>query len=323
MIEYFFVPVLNGLKFVSELNPSSWDADFFIETTPEGFSQVDYCQKVNRNETRKIQFQSTEPDNWVVQVEDRNGVVIDSITPSIVWTPTGVNWVQFEAEIVTPFQTDGYYRVFIRQVVFTGAALLDDLNAPLLDNLGEELLDDSPAVPVVDTFATSEWIDVRLEHPNTELLQFSNEYNDENLYFEGGFTANLRAECHIYKRVPASERSAFRNTAGKLKVLSSRTRRRRVLEFKNLPPYLHEQISIGLSLTTVRLNESVYASEEGLSEPEYKSALFLLSNSSAVVEDITGFDPEQNPPLDPIFPIATENNDDIITETNDTIVYKF
>lgn len=298
MNDYFYIPVLNGLFFYYPGSTQYLYNRSFVEEAEflVGFTQKGYCQKVSLSEGRKVQFQSNY-DVHQAELLDIDDNVITTLLINPVFTPIDGNYIQYE--FLVPFNAEGYFRVRL-----TGSGSGGDV------------------------YAISEWVVVQETFDNTFVLEFSNSENDELLYFDGGFTARLQVEAHLYKRNPQAEITYFRGSDGRGRNLSSRTQRRYVFETKDLPHYIHEQLAIGCSLDRIQIDGSFYSSEEGYEGPDYTSNLYMLANGTVILEHRNGFGAPANfNPKSPATPgetfnIIDENSDPLITENGDNLVWR-
>lgn len=292
MNTHFFVPILNGFRFyypdtgVGQLSRQEYNAVDYV-----GLNVAGYCQKALKA-VRKIQFQ-TNFDNITVRLLDINSLEIATYPAVEVFDATASEGYKFyEADIDLSAQPNGYYKVQIE---------VDD------------------GVTFVD--AISEWIQLADIWPNTVLIDFTNDLNDFEIYWDNEFVAQLLVEGLIHQRTPGSTRNFFINSKGLPSVLSAKFQRKAKLYFYNLPPYLYEQLQIGFMCSTATIDNEPYVSEEGLPDPEYKPQHYLLSNNNIILWSKIGQDNDLS--FNALtFNIIDNNNNDIVDNFGNNLVWK-
>ena len=262
MNNYLYVPDLNGFRFLDENSLFDLESKTDLEIQQEhiGFSQVTYCQKYEAGTTRKIQWQSDYAANRVELLDkDKNVVSQFPVGPTniVKTTVDGVNY--YELSLV------------LNQI---GVHFLRIEAAPTTAQLGT-------AKDYI-----SEPIAIATKWDNCFLFEFSNYEDDENLHFEDGFTANLLVECLFYKRSSQTENHVFRSSTGRGRNLSSRVQKRYTVNYLNLPAYLWEQLTIGLSLSEITVSGNKFICSEGLGDVSYSNSLYQRGASEAILERI-------------------------------------
>lgn len=134
----------------------------------------------------------------------------------------------------------------------------------------------------------SEPIDLKVEHPKTNLIVYTNQDNAFDITWTTGYIGRIRVPSILFKRLPQGDRTTSRNSDFSLVKVSAR--KQRVLEFQTfmLPPYLHEKLSVIFDLDNWSINGVEYQSSEDYNEPEYLDR-FYLANSSIKIEQVGWF----------------------------------
>ena len=133
--------------------------------------------------------------------------------------------------------------------------------------------------------AISEPIDLKVEHPKTYLINYSNLDNAYGVTWTTGIKFNLRVEAMLFKRLPTGERTISRDADFTPVKVSSRRMRNFLFEVYMLPPYLHEKLAVIFDLDNWFINGVKYQATEGYDEPSYIDR-FMLANSSIKVEQV-------------------------------------
>lgn len=141
---------------------------------------------------------------------------------------------------------------------------------------------------VVKREFTSEPISLEVEHKNTLYIEYANRDNAFDINYQTGISHKIRVEARNFKRIPASTQETIRNTDGQLKKLLAKPQRKFLIEFFQIPPYLHEKLSVIFNHDTIRINGIQFQTDEGYGEPQYL-VRYSLSNASIVVEQSEWF----------------------------------
>lgn len=134
----------------------------------------------------------------------------------------------------------------------------------------------------------SEPIEVSTRHKNTLYIEYANRDNAFDIDYQTGIINKIRVEARNFKRIPASEQETIRNTDGELRKLLAKPQRKFLIEFFQLPPYLHEKLSVIFNHDIVRINGVQFQTDEAYGEPQYL-VRYKLSNSTIVVEQSEWF----------------------------------
>lgn len=137
--------------------------------------------------------------------------------------------------------------------------------------------------------ALTEPIDLKVEHPGTNLVKFRNFDNAFGVTWTTLFNCRMRIESLLFKRFPGGERSVSRNSDYSLVKVSAQKQRILLFETYQLPPYLHEKLSVACDMDFFSINDTEFQTSEGYSEPQYLTR-YALSNSSVKVEQVGWFD---------------------------------
>lgn len=139
-----------------------------------------------------------------------------------------------------------------------------------------------------DKELVSEPIEVRTEHVGTYKLVYSNEDNAFDVVWATGYRGFLRVPASFFKRLPAGVRTVTRTPSDSLVKLSARKRRVTLFETFQLPPYLHEALSVIFDLDFFSINGVAHQSEDDYAEPSYQEH-GRLSDSSIRLEQLNWF----------------------------------
>lgn len=129
----------------------------------------------------------------------------------------------------------------------------------------------------------SEPIDLRVSHPNTQLLEARNFDNAADVVFTTGITLKIRLEGKLQKPVPGRQDENYRESNGSPVKLTSRPQRKYKLEYFNQPFYRLELLDVLFGWDQILINKVEYLSEEGTSEPANRD-FYLLANGNVTVE---------------------------------------
>ena len=156
--------------------------------------------------------------------------------------------------------------------------------------------------------AVSEPIDLQVNHPGTVLIKARNNDNAFGITWTTGYIITLRIPAHFgNRRFPGGERSVNRNSNYKLVKINAKKTRGIELMVWEVPPYLHEKLSVVFDMDSYSINGHECQSNEGYGEPEYVDQ-YLLANSSIKVE-VVWFDNYNSDDIGPVADggyIATE-----------------
>lgn len=137
--------------------------------------------------------------------------------------------------------------------------------------------------------ATSEPIDLKVSHPDTNLVVYRNFDNAFGMTWTTGIICRIRVESIFFKRLPGGERTVTRNSNFSLVKVSAKKTRGILFETFALPPYLHEKLSVLFDCDFKSINSVEVESNEGYNEPVYLTR-YMLSNSSIKLEAKQWFD---------------------------------
>lgn len=141
---------------------------------------------------------------------------------------------------------------------------------------------------VIQRTAISEPIELDVVHENTLYFEFNNIDNAFDIDYQTGITGKVRVEARNFKRVPSQTKETIRNTDGELKTLISKPQRKFLIEFYQLPPYLHEKLSVIFQHDNININGVAFQTEEGYEEPQYLLR-YPLANAQIIVEQSNWF----------------------------------
>lgn len=136
---------------------------------------------------------------------------------------------------------------------------------------------------------TSEPIDLQVEHKGTNLIEYRNFDNAFDITYTTGITNRIRVESTFFKRIPNGEDTTYRNCDQSLVKLSAKRRRKFLLEIWQLPPYMHEKLSVVFGHDLVKINGVRHQTDEQYQEPKYITR-FPLSNAQIIIEQYGWFD---------------------------------
>jgi len=136
--------------------------------------------------------------------------------------------------------------------------------------------------------ATSEPIELQLEHPNCNAIDYQCFDNAFDMTYTTGYMGRVRVESIYFKRLPGGDRSVSRDSDNTLVKISARKTRKFLFETFQLPPYLHEKLSVIFDHDLIKINGVEVQTEEPYSEPKYITR-YPLANSEIKVEQ-TWFD---------------------------------
>lgn len=178
-----FTTMLNGpalllpLRFVDTSNRnSSFDGNFANEQVPQWkMGEKCYLQKFQRSDKLLLQWISDEPLTDLNIIDE-----IGNISESIPWTASDLT-------------LKGYPDFIIYEIEY-------NLN----------LLQEGIYVIQQDEWE-AQAIDIRNEHPNTVLIEYSNSENDKDVVFETGIVFQFRTEGGIGNYVPKNQRDVYIN----------------------------------------------------------------------------------------------------------------
>ena len=260
--EILWSPILNSIKFINSLDDSFLDNESLDDLgNLEWMNLEGYCQKVETGETRTIQFHSngTTPTvyikNWTT----------DAIISTVVATDMGASIKEGEDGTPYPFN---FYEA--------------DLSFPAIGNYYCTIENTAGGT------IRSEPINVG-SHPNTLLLTFNNRENTVLNVWDDQLELKIRVEAQLFRRNPSSERTVFRGSDNRGKVLSQRNMRGMTMNTFMLPSYLHEALAYGWSLTVCNINGQSFYSEEGYEAEGYIDR-YTLSNGTVLMLANQGMD---------------------------------
>ena len=137
-------------------------------------------------------------------------------------------------------------------------------------------------------YAISEPMDIQVEHPKTNLLEYSNEDNGLDITWTTGYQGRIRVPSVLFRRLPGGEVDTSRDSDYSLVTTAGKPTRGVLLQTFMLPPYMHEKLSVIFKLDFKYLNKVQYNTLEGYAEPQYIEQV-MLSNSSIKLEQVGWF----------------------------------
>lgn len=159
------------------------------------------------------------------------------------------------------------------------------------------------------TPALSEPIYLKDSHPETNLIEFWNTDSAFDVNYTTGIKFKMRVESILFQRQPGGVTVTQRNTTGELRKLKGLPLRKVLFEFYQLPPYLHEKLSVVLcDCDKFYINGVQYQTDAGYSVPKYITR-YMLSNADIVIEQVGWFKTYNSSDLG-----GTEINQGFITE---------
>jgi len=250
-----------------------------------------YCQKIELDETRSIQFHAngTTPTVFIKRFED--DVIFDTVVATLVDTSikeqedlVEVTFGIYQASLT--FDTAGSYYVSIET------------------NGGANVIRSEPIS--VGTFL------------DTVLVKISNDKNTDLNVWNAGFEVQFRVEAQFYKLLPESERTVFRGSDNRGLVLTQKNKRGVRLDVFNVPPYMHEVLTYGFSLDTIDVDGQLFYSESGYSEITYQDR-FSLANGTTILFTKFGFG-DQAATVAEVDLLVDDNGDFLIDDNNDNLI---
>lgn len=140
-----------------------------------------------------------------------------------------------------------------------------------------------------EKIAVSEPLDLRVTQPNTNLIVYRNFDNAFGLTWTTGIICRIRVESVFFKRNPGGERTVTRNSTFDLVKVSAKKTRGILFEVFQLPPYLHEKLSVIFDCDFKAIQGVEVEAAEGYGEPLYITR-YPLANSSIKLEAKGWFD---------------------------------
>jgi hypothetical protein len=135
----------------------------------------------------------------------------------------------------------------------------------------------------------SEPINLRVSHPKTHLLTFRNFDNSFGVVYQTGITHRMRVESQFYKAIPGGQDDNYRESNYSPVKLAGRAARKYIFEVFENPAYRHEVFSVAFRHDEVTINGVQWFSEEGYTEPKWRTR-YPLANSEVTVEQVNWFD---------------------------------
>lgn len=151
------------------------------------------------------------------------------------------------------------------------------------------------------------------------LIGWRNSINYPDFYWQAGGFPYITLEAQIYRREPFTERTTYRDSRDRVRLLSSSKQNKVRFQLYNLAAYEQEILSFGLSLDNVFINGQEYVFEEGVETPEYRTR-YQLSNVQALgtqgdqVLNICCDDPAASQDISPIV-WSLDGGDFILTDS--------
>ncbi len=152
--------------------------------------------------------------------------------------------------------------------------------------------------PVPQTW-TSEPIDLMVTHEGTNCIDYRCFDNSFDMTWITGITCRIRVESTLFKRLPSGEDDNYRNQDQSVVVLSAKRRRGFTFELWQLPPYLHEKLSVIFGCDLIQINGVRYQTDELYQEPKYITR-YPLSNSQIAIEQYGWFDKFNSNDIGPV-----------------------
>ena len=138
--------------------------------------------------------------------------------------------------------------------------------------------------------ALSELIHVAESHPGTNVIRYKNFDNSFLLDYTGGFENIIRIESYFFKRIPGGEEQTHIDGTRDVKV-NAKFFRFTLLEILQVPPWMHEKITLAISHDFMSVNGVEHATSD-FYEPDYID-LYGLSSGSIRLKQV-GFMNEFN-----------------------------
>lgn len=136
--------------------------------------------------------------------------------------------------------------------------------------------------------AISEPIYLTTQHEGTNLVEFRCFDNAFDVTYTTGITNRIRVESRFFKRRPSGTRVVLRNSDESIVKVSARKRRGILFEAWQLPPYMHEKLSVVFDCDVIKINGVEYQTDLSYQDPNYIER-YALSNSSIVLEQVKWF----------------------------------
>jgi hypothetical protein len=260
---HVFVPIVNSLRFVPVTTPDNcsvfqtMDNTLFHDQVYPGHKKGCYHQLVNKCDLLKIQWQSNYENNSITltNVRTLEETVFEAVVatlPEDYVLPTEYNIV--EAELNLSGLANGYYSVKMEG---------DDPNMP-------------------DYLFRGEPIHLHANHENTCLISYRNIDQQNEIEYLTGIIHKIRVNSRFNQPSYPFTKQIFTDGIGSTINLSSRVKRKMKLVTFQLPPYMHEQIIIALSLDEVKVNNIQFTCEE-----DYKITYYNQWNLAGGEVDLT------------------------------------
>lgn len=143
--------------------------------------------------------------------------------------------------------------------------------------------------PSLTKTAVTEPIYLKVEHPETNCIDFRNFDNAFGVTWQTGITCRIRIESQFFKRLPGGERVVSRNSNFSLVKVNAKKTRGMLFETFQLPPYLHEKLSCIFDMDFFAINGLECQAADAYSDPQYLTR-YPLANSSIKLEVKEWFD---------------------------------
>jgi hypothetical protein len=128
-------------------------------------------------------------------------------------------------------------------------------------------------VQLLDYF--SDKLEVALSHPRTKLLTWKNTNNAYGFNYTD-FEQSLRLECKLVNSVfEKANKDVFVDSAGRRRILTSRTVESEYLIVAEIPQHLHQSLAIALEHHIFKIDSVDYISEEEEYAPNWRKSSHL------------------------------------------------
>lgn len=149
-------------------------------------------------------------------------------------------------------------------------------------------------IPNSETMAKSDCLDIREDHPETVLIEYSNQRNYDGLVYENqspDVSFNIRVPARFYHETEPEEDEGIELTSSTI-ITSSQVKTQRLLEIKHAPYYFHKKLRRVLKHQSLTIydkswkKEEKYDLQDGNMKWPLKSAKCLLTETNSVVRNV-------------------------------------
>jgi hypothetical protein len=118
-------------------------------------------------------------------------------------------------------------------------------------------------VSIVPTeLATSDYVDIRENHYETQLIQYSNRTDYAGLSYQNSTLFQFRVRTKFFEERFPQESESEGLSDGEIVKLSSTVKNQKFLEVESAPPYIHRKVTLILSHNTVYMDSNYWTKEE-------------------------------------------------------------